>query len=101
MKASAILLGILFLGTAAFYLVWVTWFIFAYWAVLSASATLALFIVMMYVLSILVGLIYVAAMGRCFYNAKTGDLGISKGVKIYGLVSDAVAAVIIILQILF
>ena len=99
MKATAILWGILFFLTAAFYLIWSTWFMFAYWSVLQTSTLLALFSMMIYVLAILVGLIYVAATGRCFYNAKTGDIGISKGIKIYGLASIIAAAIIILLQI--
>ena len=99
MKASAILWGILFILTAAFYLVWSTWFMFAYWSIIQSTTLLALFSIMMYVLSILVGLIYVAAAGRCFYNAKTGDIGISKGIKIFGLASIAAAAIVILLQI--
>lgn len=87
MKIMAILWGIVFLFAAAFFFIVSTWLLVFLWPSIEVDIALTLFSILFYIIAILVGLIFVAAMGRCFYNAKTGDIGIAKWIKIFGLIA--------------
>jgi len=97
MKIMAILWGIVFLFAAAFFFIVSTWLLVFLWPSIEVDVALTLFSILFYVIAILVGLIFVAAMGRCFYNAKTGDIGIAKWIKIFGLIALAFFALFILL----
>ncbi len=99
MKIMAILWGIVFLFAAAFFFIVSTWLLVFLWPSIEVDVALTLFSILFYVIAILVGLIFVAAMGRCFYNAKTGDIGIAKWIKIFGLIALAFFALFILLWI--
>ncbi len=99
MKITAILWGIVFLFAAAFFFIVSTWLLVFLWPSIEVDIALTLFSILFYVIAILVGLIFVAAMGRCFYNAKTGDIGIAKWIKIFGLISLAFFVLFILLWI--
>lgn len=99
MKIMAILWGIVFLFAAAFFFIVSTWLLVFLWPSIEVDVALTLFSILFYVIAILVGLIFVAAMGRCFYNAKTGDIGIAKWIKIFGLIALAFFALYILLWI--
>jgi len=99
MKIMAILWGIVFLFAAAFFFIVSTWLLVFLWPSIEVDVALTLFSILFYVIAILVGLIFVAAMGRCFYNAKTGDIGITKWIKIFGLIALAFFALFILLWI--
>ncbi len=97
MKITAILWGIVFLFAAAFFFIVFTWLLVFLWPSIEVDIALTLFSILFYIIAILVGLIFVAAMGRCFYNAKTGDIGIAKWIKIFGLIALAFFALFILL----
>jgi len=99
MKISAILWGIVFLFASGFFFIVCTWLVFFLWPIIQPDMALTLFLIIFYIIAILVGLIYVAAMGRCFYNAKTGDIGINKWIKIFGLVSLVIFIIVILIWI--
>jgi len=97
MKISAILWGIVFLFAATFFFVVSTWFLVFLYPIIQEEMALTLFLILLYIVAILIGLIFVAATGRCFYNAKTGDIGIADWIKIFGLISLAFFALFILL----
>jgi len=99
MKITAILWGIVFLFAAAFFFIVSTWLLVFLWPSIEVDIALTLFSILFYIIAILVGLIFVAAMGRCFYNAKTGDIGIAKWIKIFGLIALAFFVLFILLWI--
>lgn len=99
MKIIAILWGIVFLFAAGFFFIVSTWLLVFLWPSIEVDIALTLFSILFYIIAILVGLIFVAAMGRCFYNAKTGDIGIAKWIKIFGLISLAFFVLFILLWI--
>ena len=99
MKIMAILWGIVFLFAAAFFFIVSTWLLVFLWPSIEVDIALTLFSILFYIIAILVGLIFVAAMGRCFYNAKTGDIGIAKWIKIFGLIALAFFVLFILLWI--
>jgi hypothetical protein len=52
--------------------------------------TLTLFVLFMWIISLIVTLIYLVAMVRAIIQRKSEDLGIPKGVKYFGLVSTLI-----------
>ncbi len=94
MAAKGILWGIVFFLSAVIFFTIPTYLIVTFWVWLNEFTigekpvyTLALFILFLYLISIIVSVIYVAAMGRAFVQRKNEDLGIPKGIKGFGLVS--------------
>ncbi|GAH36488.1 unnamed protein product, partial [marine sediment metagenome] len=58
--------------------------------------TLSLFVLFLWIVSLLVTLIYIVAMIRAIVQRKSEDLGIPKGVKGFGLVSTIVIIVFMV-----
>ncbi|MBD3197128.1 MAG: hypothetical protein GF317_18885 [Candidatus Lokiarchaeota archaeon] len=58
--------------------------------------TLVLFILFLWVVSLLISLIYYVASVRAVVQRKNDDLGISKGVKLFGTVSAALVIIFMI-----
>ena len=80
-----------------------TYVIFTYWEWLNALRyagqpiyTLSLFVLFLWIVSLLVTLIYIVAMIRAIVQRKSEDLGIPKGVKGFGLVSTIVVVVFMV-----
>jgi len=77
--------------------------IISYWEWLNALRyagqpiyTLSLFVLFLWIVSLLVTLIYIVAMIRAIVQRKSEDLGIPKGVKGFGLVSTIVVIVFMV-----
>jgi len=77
--------------------------IISYWEWLNALRyagqpiyTLSLFVLFLWIVSLLVTLIYIVAMIRAIVQRKSEDLGIPKGVKGFGLVSTIVVVVFMV-----
>ncbi len=100
--------GFIFLISGLIYLAIPTYLIVSFWMFLnnitlngSPIYTYALFAIFLYIISILVGIIFLIAMVRAFIQRKNDDLGIPKGLKIVGLITDlAIIAFMIIFFIL-
>jgi hypothetical protein len=80
-----------------------TYVIFSYWEWLNALRyagqpiyTLSLFVLFLWIVSLLVTLIYIVATIRAIVQRKSEDLGIPKGVKGFGLVSTIVVVVFMV-----
>ncbi len=58
--------------------------------------TLSLFVLFLWIVSLLVALIYIVVTIRAIVQRKSEDLGISKGVKGFGLVSTIVVVVFMV-----
>jgi hypothetical protein len=86
-----------FLLTAVIYSSIPTYLIVVYWQWLNAFApfgepiyTLTLFILFLWIISLIITLIYLVAMIRAIVQRKSEDLGIPKGVKYLGLISTVI-----------
>jgi len=80
-----------------------TYLIFSHWEWLNALRfdeepiyTLSLFVLFLWIVSLIVTLIYIVAMIRAIVQRKSEDLGIPKGVKGFGLVSTIVVVVFMV-----
>ena len=86
-----------FLITALIYGSIPTYLIVTYWRWLNALTfngepiyTLTLFMLFLWIVSLIITLIYLVAMIRAIIQRKNDDLGIPKGVSYFGLISDIV-----------
>ncbi|NHJ25490.1 MAG: hypothetical protein EAX89_12985 [Candidatus Lokiarchaeota archaeon] len=86
-----------FFLTAAIYGSIPTYLIVTFWQWLNSLTfdgepiyTLTLFVLFMWIISLIVTLIYLVAMVRAIIQRKNEDLGIPKGVKYFGLVSTLI-----------
>jgi len=86
-----------FLITALIYGSIPTYLIVTYWRWLNALTfngepiyTLTLFMLFLWIVSLIITLIYLVAMVRAIIQRKNDDLGIPKGVSYFGLISDIV-----------
>ena len=89
--------SITFLLTAAIYGSIPTYLIVSYWRWLNALTfngepiyTLTLFMLFLWIVSLIITLIYLVAMIRAIVQRKNEDLGIPKGVSYFGLITDIV-----------
>ena len=89
--------SIVFLLTAIIYASIPTYLIVVYWQWLNAFTifgepiyTLTLFMLFLWIISLIVTLIYLVAMVRAVIQRKSEDLGIPKGVKYLGLITTVV-----------
>jgi hypothetical protein len=90
--------SIVFLLTAGIYGAIPTYLIVTYWQWLNSLRfvngepiyTLTLFVLFMWIISLIVTLIYIVAMVRAIVQRKSEDLGIPKGVKYFGLISTII-----------
>ena len=109
---KGILWGVIFFLTALIYMTIPTYLIFKFWVFLNELVdwegkpiyTFALLSLFLYIVTIIVFLIYVAATFRAFIqrNNEEEGLGIPKGVKKFGLVSTTlVVSLFIIWYLLF
>ena len=96
-KIKGVLWGILYALTAAIFITIPTKLIVNYWVWLNDLTfngepiyTLALFMLFLYLLAILISAIYVAATLRAFIQRKNPDLGISRGVRGFAIVSTSI-----------
>ncbi len=94
---KGVLWGILFLFTSVIYSSIPTYLIVRFWVWLNDPElfpvlTLSLFMLFLWIFSIIVVLIYIVAMIRAFIQRKNEDLGIPKGVKSFGLVTTIIIA---------
>jgi glucan phosphoethanolaminetransferase (alkaline phosphatase superfamily) len=88
--------GILFFIDGLIFSTIPTYLIFTHWKWLNSLTyngepiyTFSLFVLFLWIVSILLCIIYFVASVRAIYQRKNEDLGISKGVKIFGAVSAA------------
>ena len=86
-----------FLITALIYGSIPTYLIVTYWRWLNALTfngepiyTLTLFMLFLWIVSLIITLIYLVAMVRAIIQRKNDDLGIPKGVSYFGLITDIV-----------
>jgi hypothetical protein len=96
-----------FLITALIYCSIPTYLIVTYWRWLNALTfngepiyTLTLFMLFLWIVSLIITLIYLVAMIRAIIQRKNDDLGIPKGVSYFGLITDIVVIVFIIVWLL-
>lgn len=89
--------SVTFLLTAAIYGSIPTYLIVTYWRWLNALTffgepiyTLTLFMLFLWIVSLIITLIYLVAMVRAIVQRKNEDLGIPKGVSYFGLITDIV-----------
>ncbi|TFG16631.1 MAG: hypothetical protein EU533_08870 [Promethearchaeota archaeon] len=89
--------SVTFLLTAAIYGSIPTYLIVSYWRWLNALTfngepiyTLTLFMLFLWIVSLIITLIYLVAMIRAIVQRKNEDLGIPKGVSYFGLITDIV-----------
>ena len=89
--------SVTFLLTAAVYGSIPTYLIVSYWRCLNALTfngepiyTLTLFMLFLWIVSLIITLIYLVAMIRAIVQRKSEDLGIPKGVSYFGLITDIV-----------
>jgi len=90
-KVKGIIWAIVFALTAAIYLSIPTHLIVTYWVWLNNLTingkpvyTFALLMLFLYIITLILSAIYVAAMFRAIYQRKNTDLGIPKGVQWWG-----------------
>lgn len=88
--------GILFLIDGLIFSIIPSYLIITHWRWLNSLTyngqpiyTFSLFMLFLWIVSILLSIIYFVASIRAIYQRKNEDLGISKGVKIFGAVSAA------------
>ncbi|MFW9948769.1 MAG: hypothetical protein ACFFKA_01420 [Candidatus Thorarchaeota archaeon] len=93
-----------FFLTAAIYGSIPTYLIVTFWQWLNSLTfdgepiyTLTLFVLFMWIISLIVTLIYIVAMVRAIVQRKNNDLGIPKGVKNFGLISAIVVIVYMVI----
>ena len=86
-----------FLVAAVIYSSIPTYLIVTYWRWLNALTfngepiyTLTLFMLFLWIVSLIITLIYLVAMVRAIIQRKNEDLGIPKGVSYFGLITDIV-----------
>jgi hypothetical protein len=90
--------SMIFLLSAAIYGSIPTYLIVTYWQLLNSLTffngeplyTLTLFILFLWIISLLITLIYLVAMVRAIIQRKNENLGIPKSVKYFGLISTIV-----------
>jgi len=89
--------SVTFLLTAAIYGSIPTYLIVSYWRWLNALTfngepiyTLTLFMLFLWIVSLIITLIYLVATIRAIVQRKNEDLGIPKGVSYFGLITDIV-----------
>ncbi len=93
MALKGIAWGIVFFFTAIIYSVIPTYLIIRYWVWLNSFPiyTLSLFMLFLWIVTIILVLIYIVAMIRAFIQRNNIEgLGIPKGVKGFGLVSTVI-----------
>ena len=93
MALKGIAWGIVFFCTAIFYFLIPSYLIVKYWVWLNSFPiyTLALFMLFLWIVAIILGLIYIVAMVRAFIQRNNLEgLGIPKGVKLFGLISTII-----------
>lgn len=95
-----IFLGICFFFTALFYFIVPIWILFVSWAEFQLSILFGVMAILGYILAILIGLVYVRAMFKCFYNARKSNIDTSIEVIIFSLVSLLVFEIIFLTGIL-
>jgi hypothetical protein len=102
-SAKGYLWSFIFLLTAAIYGSIPTYLIVTYWPWLNALEfngepiyTLTLFILFLWIISDIITLIYIVAMIRAIVQRKSEDMGISRGIKWYGLISSIIVIVFMI-----
>ena len=106
---KGILWGIAFLLSALFYFAIPTKIIVTYWVDLATLTdvegkpvyTYAIFFVFVWILTLLIGLIYLTAMMRSFIQRKNEDLGVPRAVKGFGLVSVIIWTALYVLWYVF
>ena len=88
--------GVLFLIDGLIFSIIPSYLIITHWKWLNSLTyngepiyTFSLFMLFLWIVSILISIIYFVAAARAIYQRKNEDLGISKGVKIFGAVSAA------------
>lgn len=96
--------GIVFLVSGLIYLIIPTYLVVTFWVFLNEINingnpvyTYALFVIFLYIISVLVGVIFLTAMMRAFIQRKNEDLGIPKGLKRIGLITDVIILIVMIL----
>jgi len=90
---KGVLWGLLFFLTAVIYGSIPTYLIVRYWIALNALPvyTLSLFMLFLWIVTLIITLIYIVAMIRAFIQRKNVEgLGIPKGIKGFGLVSTII-----------
>ena len=102
-SAKGYLWSFIFLLTAAIYGSIPTYLIITYWPWLNALEfngepmyTLTLFLLFLWIISDIITLIYFVAMIRAILQRKSEDMGISKGIKLYGLISSILVIIFMI-----
>jgi hypothetical protein len=92
-----------FFLTAAVYSSIPTYVIVIYWPWLNSFTldgrpvyTIPLFILFLWIISLIIFVIYAVAMIRAIVQRKNDDLGIPKGIKYYGLISSVIVIVFMI-----
>ncbi len=92
---KGIMWGIIHCITAIIYLTIPLKLIWTYWIPLNEitflgkeTLTIAILVLFLYIITIIIGVIYVAAMFRAFFQRKNPDLGISKGVQWVSIVTS-------------
>jgi hypothetical protein len=95
--------SVVFLLTAVIYGSIPTYLIVTFWQWLNSLTfngepiyTLTLFVLFMWIISLIVTLIYLVAMVRAIVQRKSDDLGIPKGVKYFGLISTLVVIIFMV-----
>jgi hypothetical protein len=88
--------GILFFLDALIFSIIPSYLIITHWKWLNSLTyqgqpiyTFSLFMLFLWIVSVLLSIIYFVATARAIYQRKNEDLGISKGVKIFGAISAA------------
>jgi hypothetical protein len=96
-----------FLVTAAIYGSIPSYLIVTYWRWLNALTfngepiyTLTLFMLFLWIVSLIITLIYLVAMVRAIIQRKNEDLGIPKGVSYFGLITDFAVIIFMIVWLL-
>ncbi|TFF96251.1 MAG: hypothetical protein EU544_01070 [Promethearchaeota archaeon] len=97
MALKGILWGIIFIISALIYIIIPGYLIAIYWDALANLVidgkpvyTYALFFLFLYIITIIISLIYIAATCRAFIQRNSEDMGIPRAVKGFGLISDII-----------
>jgi hypothetical protein len=104
MSWKGISLGVIFFISGLIYSIIPTYLIVVSWQWLNSINlngqplyTLSLFILFLWIVSLLIAVIYFVASVRAVYQRKSDDLGIPKGVSVIGIISVAFIIVFMIL----
>jgi len=108
MSWKGISLGVIFFISGLIYSIIPTYLIVISWQWLNSINlngqplyTLSLFILFLWIVSLLIAVIYFVASVRAVYQRKSDDLGIPKGVSVIGIISVAFIIVFMIVWYLF